>query len=57
MDVYFSFKEHNPIFMTVNVLQVFVDRQCVGCLDYKTQELALPDGKVLPVFLALSAAI
>uniref|UniRef100_A0A3B4ZFX7 Beta-galactosidase n=1 Tax=Stegastes partitus TaxID=144197 RepID=A0A3B4ZFX7_9TELE len=24
---------------------VFVDRQCVGSLDYKTQELALPDGK------------
>ncbi|XP_010765462.1 beta-galactosidase-1-like protein 2 isoform X1 [Notothenia coriiceps] len=24
---------------------VFVDRQCVGTLDYKTHELALPDGK------------
>uniref|UniRef100_A0A7N8X6U6 Beta-galactosidase n=1 Tax=Mastacembelus armatus TaxID=205130 RepID=A0A7N8X6U6_9TELE len=24
---------------------VFVDRQCVGSLDYKTHELAVPDGK------------
>uniref|UniRef100_A0A3Q1BIL6 Beta-galactosidase n=1 Tax=Amphiprion ocellaris TaxID=80972 RepID=A0A3Q1BIL6_AMPOC len=24
---------------------VFVDRQCVGSLDYKTHEVALPDGK------------
>uniref|UniRef100_A0A3Q4HY88 Si:dkey-224e22.2 n=1 Tax=Neolamprologus brichardi TaxID=32507 RepID=A0A3Q4HY88_NEOBR len=24
---------------------VFVNRECVGCLDYKTHEVALPDGK------------
>lgn len=30
--------------------QVFVDRQFVGVLDYETQELSLPEGKVtLPV--------
>uniref|UniRef100_A0AAX7UFW5 Beta-galactosidase n=1 Tax=Astatotilapia calliptera TaxID=8154 RepID=A0AAX7UFW5_ASTCA len=30
---------------------VFVNRECVGCLDYKTHEVALPDGKVTLSFL------
>ena len=29
-----------------DVLQVFVDRKFVGCLDYKTHEVELPDAKV-----------
>lgn len=27
-----------------------MNRECVGCLDYKTHEVALPDGKVLIIF-------
>lgn len=27
--------------------QVFVDKQFVGVLDYETQELSLPEGKVI----------
>lgn len=27
--------------------QVFVDKHFIGVLDYKTQELSLPDGKVI----------
>uniref|UniRef100_A0A669E397 Si:dkey-224e22.2 n=1 Tax=Oreochromis niloticus TaxID=8128 RepID=A0A669E397_ORENI len=30
---------------------VFVNRECVGCLDYKTHEVAIPDGKVTLSFL------
>lgn len=33
--------------MQLDVLQVFLDRQYIGCLDYKTNEVMLPEAKVL----------
>lgn len=38
-------------------IQVFVDRQRVGCLDVRTQELALPDGAVLVVAVLLCCLV
>lgn len=38
--------------------QVFVDKHFIGVLDYKTQELSLPDGKViLSAFVCLRPSL
>lgn len=54
--VVFCVCDHTNVTVTLHHLQVFVDRQCVGSLDYKTHELKLPDGKVL-IFFSLPLLI
>lgn len=51
----FSLSAHSHFFFFLLPCQVFVDRQFVGVLDYETQELSVPEGKVtLTVIVSMS---